>query len=73
MKRTLEPAAFWKLRALLADTQRAAAVALSARETLLIAQQRQSAYLTEIGLDPKAASWEVDDEACTVTVPDPSP
>jgi hypothetical protein len=73
MTRTLDAAAFWKLRAICADAQRWAVAAAAARDALLAADQRQAAYLREIGIDPKTPTFQLDEEALTVTIPDPPP
>ena len=71
--RTLDAAVYWKLRWIFSETQRALVSAAAARDSMTVAQQRQDAYLRELGLDPKAASWALDDDACTVTLPDAGP
>jgi hypothetical protein len=70
MIKTLDAAAYWKLRARFADAQRCAVAALAAREALTAAQAAQTACLREVGLDPSAASWTLDDDTLTVTVPE---
>jgi hypothetical protein len=70
MTHTLDQAAYWKMRALLAECQRCAVVATSARDIFQVAEQRQTAYLKELGINPKAPSWTMDDDTCTVTTAD---
>lgn len=70
MTRTLDAADYWKLRALCSDAQRCETLALQARDALTIARQKQAAALTALGLDPKLPSFTLDDEPCTITVPD---
>lgn len=67
MTRTLDAAAFWKLRAICAETSRCAVVLVAARDALQAAQSRQAAYLRELGIDPTTATFELDDDALTVT------
>lgn len=66
MKRTLEPADYWKLRAICTDTQRA-------QDLMLAAQQRQKLFVTSLGLDPTVPNFALDDETLTVTFPDDDP
>jgi hypothetical protein len=67
---TLDPADYWRLRALAADVQR---LQLEARATIQIAQAKQRAALAEcaaryqVDLDP-AATMELDDDTYTLTV-----
>ena len=70
MTRTLDAAAYWKLRAICAESQRCAAVAVAAREAMVAADKKQTALLVELGLDPKAPTFTLDDDTFTVTVPD---
>jgi hypothetical protein len=71
MTRTLEPAAYWKLRARCSEAQRCEVLALQARTALAAAHQQQTAALTELGLDPTAPSFVLDDDTLTITVPEP--
>jgi hypothetical protein len=70
MTRTLEAAAYWKLRARCAETQRCEVVAMQARAALVTAQQQQAAALTELGLVPLMPTFSLDDDTRTITVPD---
>jgi hypothetical protein len=70
MKTPLDAAAYWKLRAYLAETQSRLVAAGAARDALQNAQQKQDALLRELGLDPKSPSWALDDDTLTVTTPD---
>jgi hypothetical protein len=70
VKQTLEPAAYWKLRAICTDAQRAAEAAQHARDAMVTAQQKQRAALTDLGLDPAAQSFVLDDDTLTVTFPE---
>jgi hypothetical protein len=71
MTRTLEPAAYWKLRARCSEAQRCELLALQARTALATAHQQQTAALTELGLDPTLPSFSLDDDTLTITVPEP--
>jgi hypothetical protein len=73
MKHELAASAYWKLRAICTDAQRAAEAAHYARDTLVAAQQKQRAALTALGLDPTAQSFVLDDDTLTVTFPDEPP
>ncbi len=70
MKHELGPAAYWKLRAICTDAQRATEAAQYAREAMVAAQQKQRAALTDLGLDPAAQSFLLDDDTLTVTFPE---
>jgi hypothetical protein len=70
MTRTLEPAAYWKLRARCSEAQRCEVLAVQARTALATAHQQQTAALTELGLDPTLPTFSLDDDALTITVPD---
>jgi hypothetical protein len=70
VKHTLDAAAYWKLRAICTDAQRAADAAQHARDAFAAAQQKQRAALIDLGLDPNAQSFTLDDEALAVTFPD---
>lgn len=71
----LDAATFWKLSALCTRTQGAAERAGHARDALAVAHRAQSAYLAEVaaaaGFDPKVEQFALDDEALTLTIPDP--
>jgi hypothetical protein len=69
--RTLEAAAYWKLRALCSEAQRCEGLALQARAALVIAQQKQAAALTALDLDPQMPTFSLDDDTLAITVPDP--
>lgn len=71
--RTLAPVDYWHLRARCSETQRLELVALQARAALLTARQQQDAALTALGLDPAIARFDLDDDACTITVRDALP
>ena len=70
MTKTIEPAAYWKLRAICSDAQRAELVAVHARADLATARQKQAGALRELGIDPAAPTFSLDDDTLTVTVPD---
>jgi hypothetical protein len=70
MTRTLEAAAYWQLRALCADAQRAELVAVHARDALTAARQKQAAALRALALDPAAPTFSLEDDTLTITVPD---
>ena len=70
MTRTLEAAVYWQLRALCAEGQRCELVVRLARADLVAAQQKQTAQLVALGLDPTMPSFALDDETLTVTVSD---
>jgi hypothetical protein len=67
---------FWKLSALCERTRGAADRAAAARDALAAAQRAQHAYLDEVakgaGFDPKVEQFALDDEALTLTIPDPT-
>jgi hypothetical protein len=69
--RTLEAADYWKLRARCSEAQRCEALALQARDALAAAYKQQAVALEALGLDPKAPTFTLDDDALTITVPDP--
>jgi hypothetical protein len=71
MTKTLEPAAYWKLRARCSEAQRCEVLAVQARAALATAHQQQTAALTELGLDPTAPTFTLDDDTLTITVPEP--
>ena len=71
MTRTLEAAAYWKLRALCSEAQRCEGLALQARAALVTAQQKQAAALTALDLDPQMPTFSLDDDTLAITVPDP--
>lgn len=73
MKRTLDPAVYWHLRYVFSDTQRCTVTATAARDALRAAEQLQSTLLQELGIDPKAPTWLLDDDTCTITTPDQQP
>jgi len=70
MTYTLEPTQYWKLRALVSENQRFAAAAT-------LAQQKQDALVAilgaQYGFNPKVPSFSMDDEACTLTLPEADP
>jgi hypothetical protein len=70
VKRTLDAAAYWKLRATLSEAQRCLVVAEAARAALQAATRTQTALLAEMGIDPSAPSWTLDDDSLTITTPD---
>ena len=70
MTRTLDAIAYWKLRAKCTEAQRAAVVAAQARDVLIAAQKAQAAELVALGLDPNLATFALDDDAFTLTIPD---
>ncbi len=70
MKHELGAAAYWKLRAICTDAQRAAEAVQHARDAFAVAQQKQRAALVDLGLDPNALSFALDDDTLTVTFPD---
>jgi hypothetical protein len=71
--KTLDAAAYWKLRALCSDTQRFAVAVQAARDAFAAAQQKQAALLVEYGLDATAATFTLDDDALAVTFPEAPP
>jgi hypothetical protein len=71
MTRTLDAADYWKLRAICGEAQRCELLALQARAELAAAHKKQTAVLTALGLDPATPSFTLDDDALTITVPDP--
>jgi hypothetical protein len=71
MTRTLEAGAYWKLRAICSEAQRAELVAAQARDGLAAAYKKQTAALEALGLDPTAPTFTLDDDTLTITVPDP--
>jgi hypothetical protein len=70
VKHELGAAAYWKLRAICTDAQRAGEAAQHAREAFIVAQQKQRAALTDLGLDPNAQAFALDDDTLTVTFPE---
>jgi hypothetical protein len=72
MTHTFEPVVYWKLRALCTETQRCAMLAQHAQESLLAANGKQVALLTELGLDPKTPNFTLNDEMFTLTIPEPN-
>jgi hypothetical protein len=73
MRRTLDAADYWKLRAICGEAQRCELLALHARQELATALKKQTAVLTALGLDPATPSFMLDDDTLTITVPDPAP
>jgi hypothetical protein len=73
MTHTLDAAVYWKVRTFFSETQRLAAVAVAARDAVKTAEQRQTALLRELGIDPQATAWQLDDDTCTITTPDAPP
>jgi len=73
MIKTLDAAAYWKLRALCSEAQRAELVAVHARADLATAHQKQTAALRELALDPAAPTFRLDDDTLTITMPDTAP
>ena len=69
MTRTLDPAVYWKLRALTSETKLCYQAAVQLQEAFTTAQKKQIALLTELGFDP-AVNLHLDDEALTATVLD---
>jgi hypothetical protein len=67
----LEPAEFWKIRALGSETQRAQ---LAANVAVGRAQAKQDAVLAELaakyGFDPKSPTFTLDDDTLTLTIAD---
>ena len=63
MTKALDPASYWKLRAICTDTSRA-------HDALLVAQKRQTAVLIELGFGPAMPSFTLNDETLEVNVPD---
>jgi len=61
MTKTLDPAAYWKLRALCTDTLRCDDIARQAKA-------KQIAALRALDLD--ADTFSLDDDALTITIPD---
>jgi hypothetical protein len=72
---TLDAAAFWKLSALCTRTAAAAERATAARDAALVAQRAQNAELARVaaahGFDPAVEQFALDDEALTLTIPEP--
>jgi hypothetical protein len=71
MTRTLDAADYWKLRAICGEAQRCEALALQARDAFATAHKKQAAVLTALGLDPTLPTFTLDDDALTITIPDP--
>ncbi len=70
MTRTLDAADYWKLRAICSEAQRCELLAVHARNDLAVALKKQTAALADLGIDPAAPSFTLDDETLTVTIPD---
>jgi hypothetical protein len=70
MTRTLEAADYWRLRAICSEAQRCELLALHARQEFATAHKKQTAALVELGLDPAAPSFSLDDDTLTITVPE---
>jgi hypothetical protein len=70
MTRTLEAAAYWRLRALCSETQRLELIAVHARAELASAHKKQTAALVALELDPKAPTFSLDDDTLSITVPE---
>jgi len=68
--RTFDPVIYWKLRALCSETQRCAVIASQAQEALIAANTKQTALLTELGLDPQTPRFLLNDDTFTLTIPD---
>jgi hypothetical protein len=73
MTRTLEAADYWKLRAICSEAARCEVIALQARNELVAAHKKQEAALAALGLDPKAPTFTLDDDALAVTFPEAAP
>ena len=71
---TLEPVLYWKLRAVVSENQRLGAAYLQAQQASIAAQKKQDelvAFVAErYGFDPKVPSFNLNDDACTLTLPD---
>lgn len=63
MTRTLDAAAYWKLRALCTDAQRC-------NDALAAAAKRQAGALADLGLPADAQNFTLNDDTCEVTFPD---
>ena len=71
---TLDAAKYWRLRAICSEAQRCELLAVHARNDLAVALKKQTAALADLGIDPAAPSFTLDDDACTITIPDaPAP
>jgi hypothetical protein len=70
MKTVLDPVDYWRLRAKCSDAQRATAVAMQAREAMVTATKVQAAALTALGFDPNLPTFSLDDDTCTIDLPD---
>jgi hypothetical protein len=70
MTRTLEAAAYWRLRAICSEAQRCELIARQARVELAAAVQKQTAVLIDLGLDAAAPTFTLDDDTLTITVPE---
>jgi hypothetical protein len=70
LTRTLDAADYWKLRAVCSEAQKCEALAYQAREAFAAAYKKQTATLAALGLDPKAPTFTLDDDALTITVPE---
>ena len=70
MTRTLEPAEYWRLRAICSEAQRCRLLALQARAELATAHKKQTAALDELGRDASAPSVSHQHETLTRTLPD---
>ncbi len=73
MKHTLDPAPYWRLRAICTDAQRAAETAQHAHEVFVLAQHKQRAALTDLGFDPTAQAFTLDDDTLSVTFAEAPP
>lgn len=73
MTLTLDPAVYWHLRFVFSDTQRYFVTATAARDALRAAEHQQATLLRELGIDPQASTWQLDDDTFTITTPDTAP
>jgi hypothetical protein len=73
----LDPAVYWKLRAISAENMRLGVAVQYARDAAAAAQKKQDVLLAELGaqyhftLDPQSVpSVTLDDDTCTLTIPE---
>lgn len=70
MKKVLDPIVYWKLRAICSDAQRNYAVAVQAQDALTVAQKKQKDMLVELGFNPDAQNFRLNDDKLEVEFPD---
>lgn len=70
MNRVLDPIVYWKLRAICADAQKSYVLVIQSQEALITNQKKQKAMLAELGFDPDAQNFQLNDDKLEITFPE---